>query len=160
MDSGASDTKRELIDRLRDLEIRQLKLFLRDRSLPLLSTTLTIQQLKVLVALAIAGNTPTHELAERVGVSVATLTGIVDRLAARSLVFRREDPADRRVRRVDLTEEGRALVNDMWGASHKRMSEALQTLDVETLRSLVRGAEALYAALLRSSPSTSAGWER
>ncbi|MBN3585256.1 MarR family transcriptional regulator, partial [Algoriphagus aestuarii] len=81
MDSGASDTKRELIDRLRDLEIRQLKLFLRDRSLPLLSTTLTIQQLKVLVALAIDGNTPTHELAERVGVSVATLTGIVDRLA-------------------------------------------------------------------------------
>ena len=79
MDSGASDTKRELIDRLRDLEIRQLKLFLRDRSLPLLSTTLTIQQLKVLVALAIDGNTPTHELAERVGVSVATLTGIVDR---------------------------------------------------------------------------------
>ena len=57
------------------------------------------------------------------------------------------------MRRVDLTEEGRALVNDMWGTSHERMSEALQTLDVETLRSLVRGAEALYAALLRSSPA-------
>ncbi len=153
MGSGASDAKRELIERLQELEVRQLRLFVRDRSLPLLSTTLTIQQLKVLVALAIDGNTPTHELAERVGVSVATLTGIVDRLSARSLVLRREDPADRRVRRVDLTEEGRTLIDDMWGTSRERTSAALRSLDLETLRGLVRGVEALYEVLRRSVPA-------
>ncbi|KUP95833.1 MarR family winged helix-turn-helix transcriptional regulator [Thermobifida cellulosilytica] len=151
MDSDTSDAKCELIERLRDLEVRQLRLFVRDRSLPLLSTTLTIQQLKVLVALAVDGNTPTHELAERIGVSVATLTGIVDRLSARSLVLRREDPADRRVRRVDLTEKGRALIDDMWGTSRERTLAALRSLDVETLRGLVRGVEAVYQALLDSS---------
>ena len=41
------------------------------------------------------------------GVSLATITGIVDRLAAQGLVTRREDPRDRRVRRVELT-AGRA----------------------------------------------------
>ncbi|MEY9210665.1 MarR family transcriptional regulator [Thermobifida halotolerans] len=154
MDSGASDAKSQLIERLQELEARQLRLFVRDRSLPLLSTTLTIQQLKVLVALAIDGNTPTHELAERIGVSMATLTGIVDRLAARSLVLRREDPADRRVRRVDLTEEGRGLIDDMWGTSRQRTEAALRSLDVETLRGLVQGAEALYQALAGSAGAT------
>ncbi|WP_234401696.1 MarR family winged helix-turn-helix transcriptional regulator [Thermobifida halotolerans] len=143
-----------MIERLQELEARQLRLFVRDRSLPLLSTTLTIQQLKVLVALAIDGNTPTHELAERIGVSMATLTGIVDRLAARSLVLRREDPADRRVRRVDLTEEGRGLIDDMWGTSRQRTEAALRSLDVETLRGLVQGAEALYQALAGSAGAT------
>ncbi|WP_285758971.1 MarR family winged helix-turn-helix transcriptional regulator [Nocardiopsis ansamitocini] len=145
--NDAAAIKNELISQLRDLELRQVRRFARDRSLPLLTTTLTIQQLKVLVLLSIDGDMPAHELAEGIGVGVATLTGIVDRLAARSLVVRREDARDRRVRRIDLTEEGRALIAEMWGTGQERSWSALSALDVETLRGLVRGVAALHAAM-------------
>ena len=41
----------------------------------------------------------------------ATLTGVVDRMEARKLVYRERDPSDRRVVRIWLTEEGLALKN-------------------------------------------------
>lgn len=156
MSGDASEDKRTLIDRFQELELRQIRLFVRDRSLPLLSTTLTIQQLKVLVVLSIDGDLPAHELAERSGVGVATLTGIVDRLAARGLAYRREDAADRRVRRVDLTDQGRELADSMWGAGQQRTRQALHALDIDTLRGLARGLEALCDALETTAiPSTS-----
>jgi len=39
----------------------------------------------------------------------ATLTGVVDRMEARSLVYRERDEKDRRIVRIWLTEEGKAL---------------------------------------------------
>ncbi|TDQ49229.1 DNA-binding MarR family transcriptional regulator [Actinorugispora endophytica] len=154
MGDGASEGKRELVERLQELELRQVRMFARSRSLPLLSTTLTIQQLKVLVVLSIDGDMPTHELAERVGTGVATLTGIVDRLAARTLVYRREDPSDRRVRRVDLTDEGYALIGDLWGVGQQRNRAALSTLDIDTLRALAKGLEALCDALEKTADTS------
>jgi DNA-binding MarR family transcriptional regulator len=50
-----------------------------------------------------------HELAERLGCHTSNATGIADRLAARGLVERTDDPADRRIKRVSLTEAGRQV---------------------------------------------------
>ena len=49
------------------------------------------------------------ELSERLLLDSATMTGILDRLAAAGLIERRPDSTDRRVNRVMLTERGRAL---------------------------------------------------
>lgn len=49
-----------------------------------------------------------RELSARLGGHASTATGIADRLAARGLVERHEDAADRRVKRVRLTPEGAA----------------------------------------------------
>jgi DNA-binding MarR family transcriptional regulator len=48
------------------------------------------------------------ELGARLGGHASNATGITDRLAARGLVERHEDPGDRRVKRVGLTPEGAA----------------------------------------------------
>ena len=56
--------------------------------------------------LRIDGSISMRELATRLGGHASNATGIADRLAARGLVERREDPDDRRVKRVDLTPEG------------------------------------------------------
>lgn len=48
------------------------------------------------------------ELASRLGVSKQAVGNVLDEMEARGFVVRRADPDDRRVRRVVLTEHGRA----------------------------------------------------
>lgn len=57
--------------------------------------------------------TPMRELARRLGYDPSNFTGIVDRLEQRGLVDRRADPADRRVRQLVLTADGRDLRRDL-----------------------------------------------
>ena len=49
------------------------------------------------------------DLGTRLQLDSATITGVIDRLGHLSLLERRADPADRRVNRIHLTEQGRAL---------------------------------------------------
>jgi len=67
----------------------------------------------------IDGSMPMRELAARLGGHASTATGIADRLAARGLVERHEDPDDRRVKRVALTPEG--------AATRSRMSACMES---------------------------------
>jgi MarR family transcriptional regulator, transcriptional regulator for hemolysin len=50
-----------------------------------------------------------RELAEAVGVEGPTLTHHLNRMEAAGLVTRRRDPENRRVHRVELTDDGRAV---------------------------------------------------
>ena len=52
---------------------------------------------------------PMRRLAEHLSCDASNLTGLADRLEDRHLVERRSDPADRRVTRLALTRQGRAL---------------------------------------------------
>ena len=53
--------------------------------------------------------TPMREVAEHQHCDASNLTGIVDRLEARGLIVRQTRAADRRVKELVLTEEGRRL---------------------------------------------------
>ncbi len=53
------------------------------------------------------------ELAEYMSVGKVTLGGLIDRLEARGLVERHDDPMDRRSKRVYLAPEGKKLVKKM-----------------------------------------------
>lgn len=57
------------------------------------------------------------ELADMLCCDASNVTGIVDRLEARGVVERQVVPGDRRVKRIVLTERGRAL----WQAHHDRL---------------------------------------
>lgn len=63
-------------------------------------------------------------LAERLLVTRSTITRLIDQLAARGLVRREDDPADRRARLAFITEAGRAL----WEQAH---SAHLATIHAE-----------------------------
>jgi MarR family transcriptional regulator, organic hydroperoxide resistance regulator len=54
----------------------------------------------------IEGSMAMSELAARLGGHASNATGIADRLAARGLVERHDDPGDRRVKRLRLTAAG------------------------------------------------------
>ncbi|GAA4574294.1 MarR family winged helix-turn-helix transcriptional regulator [Planotetraspora kaengkrachanensis] len=126
----------EIITRLAELQRGMGRFFARDRSLPIMASNLTMQQLKVVMFLSFHGSTSGQELARHLHVGLGTVTGIVDRVAAQGLVTRREDPNDRRVRRVELTEAGRRLTAEIIDAGTAGYRRLLEHLDTETLRTM------------------------
>lgn len=130
--------KADLIEEVARHELAMLRLFARDRSAPLLESSLTMQQLKVVILLHIERSMSSHALADSLGVGLATVTGIVDRLVHRGLVCRTADPVDRRVRRVALTPEGQRLTEEMTAAEQVRRRRLLEQLDERTLADLAR----------------------
>ena len=64
--------------------------------LPAVVPDITLRQLQVLALLRAAPGSTGHQLAEAVDVSTPTMSGIVDRIAAKGWVERRQDPSDRR----------------------------------------------------------------
>jgi DNA-binding MarR family transcriptional regulator len=71
---------------------------------------LSVTQLKLLCALDAGGEERSVKaLAETMGVSLPTMSRAVDGLFERGFVLRDEDPIDRRMKRVRLTEAGRQV---------------------------------------------------
>lgn len=115
------------------------------RPSPLLDLNLTMQQLKVLIALA-RGASSGQALTHVLGVRLATVTGIVDRLAGQQLVSRREDPNDRRVRRVELTAAGHRLLDRLNEAGEFATRRLLERLDIDGLRTVAAAIRLLCEA--------------
>jgi DNA-binding MarR family transcriptional regulator len=67
---------------------------------------LTLTQVKALTALS-AGELTVKDLAERLGLSLPGASRAVDALVDRGLLDRREDPSDRRMKRLRCTDPGR-----------------------------------------------------
>ena len=133
--SGIVETERQLRHK-----------FMGSRDHPLLDVNLTISQLKVMIVLSREGGAAGRELAERTGFSLATLTGIADRLVGQQLVTRQEDPRDRRVRRLELTPEGAALVGRLVAAGEAHQQRVLRRLDTGQLATVAEAFAILLAA--------------
>lgn len=70
------------------------------------------------------------ELADRLNVELPAISKMVKRMESAGLIERRSDPADSRVSRVFLTDEGRSLqepVKGIWRRTEKEMLDGLST---------------------------------
>jgi DNA-binding MarR family transcriptional regulator len=130
-----NDEREDLIRRITETQRGLGRLFAQHHS-PLFTSNLTMRQLKVVMLLSARGSASGQELAAGLGVGLGTVTGLVDRLIAQGLVSRHEDPHDRRVRRVELTPAGAALVEDINNAGFQHLRRIISHLDTETLRML------------------------
>ena len=74
---------------------------------------LTIPQMRLLWALRDEDGLPVGTLADHLAVNPSTITGHVDRLVRMGLVRREEDPADRRIVRNYLTDQGATTVGTL-----------------------------------------------
>lgn len=111
----------------------------------LLSTELTIQQLKVLAVLATTENGATGRgLADTFGVSLASMSGLIDRLVAQGAAARSQDETDGRVRRIQATPLGLALVRRLMSARPELSGDILARLPLEDLRALEQGMRAVH----------------
>jgi DNA-binding MarR family transcriptional regulator len=74
-------------------------------------------------------------------VTSGTITNRIDRMEARGLVRRTRDAQDRRSVRIELTDEGRDLVDSVIHdhlANYRRLVSSLDTAQRETLNGLLR----------------------
>jgi DNA-binding MarR family transcriptional regulator len=102
--------------------------------------------LNVLTILETDGPLSMSRLAEALDVSVASATGIVDRMETRGLVERRRDTEDRRVVVVHPTDEGLAVFTRIDERRRKGLGGLLELLSDEELHGLLIGHRALRAA--------------
>ncbi len=132
-------------------------LFAYDRSDPLFTSQLTISQLKILMLLSAQPGTSGGELAGHMGVSRATLSGRIDRLVTADLVVRHEDPKDRRVRRLTLTQAGGELIGSIITAGAEKQRRLLDRLDEDELRIVAQAMNLLVRTATADAAETTPG---
>ncbi|MBP2474031.1 DNA-binding MarR family transcriptional regulator [Crossiella equi] len=109
---------------------------------------LQLVQLATLFTLDRGAEPTVRELAGRIGRSVSATSRLLDQLAQRGLVQRREDESDRRAKRVGLTDSGREF---LLGFARTRADGQLRLMAhlSETERRTVREAMTLLADAAR-----------
>jgi DNA-binding MarR family transcriptional regulator len=96
---------------------------------------LTLTQVKTLCAL-VNQELTVKELAERLGLSLPGASRAVDALVSRELLDRREDPADRRQKRLIATDAGRDALNRLDEARLAGLAAFTATLPAAQCRRL------------------------
>lgn len=92
---------------------------------------LSMGQVSTLMRLRHGGGCGVSDIGEQLGVTSAAASQMIDRLAHMGLVERAEDPKDRRVKQLTLTDKGRSLL-DKGNEERSRWMEGLgQALDPE-----------------------------
>lgn len=95
-------------------------------------------QFAALAKLHDGGATSQNLLGRTVGIDPATMFGVAGRLARRGLVRQRPDPSDARLVLLDLTDEGRAVVEAMKGVGAEVGARTLDPLSPEEAREFTR----------------------
>jgi DNA-binding MarR family transcriptional regulator len=106
---------------------------------------LGLTQVKALIALDEEQGEPRpiRGLAEELGITAPAATRAVDALVERRLVSRSEDPEDRRVRRIAITDAGRRLVGELASRRAAGLEAFAEGLSVAQQRKLLAALEAL-----------------
>ncbi|MEU1297051.1 MarR family transcriptional regulator [Streptomyces sp. NPDC005840] len=116
------------------------------RALAATDVTLTLPQLRALVAMAGAGPLKLAALAATLGVNPSTALRMAERLEALGHLDRRANPDSRREVVLTLTASGRALVEDVMAYRRTEISSLVTRLPATTRAALVPALRDLVAA--------------
>lgn len=107
---------------------------------------ISMSQAKVLYLLAAAGEVHMSQLVHLLGVSLSTVSGLVDRLVDQGLAARRDDPADRRQVVVTATPAAEALIERFREFNRHELLVLLARLSPDELDTIARAIELLAGA--------------
>jgi DNA-binding MarR family transcriptional regulator len=111
-----------------------------------LLTDLTMPQLKVMLILWREGPARMSELASGLGVTLATATGVVDRLVEKDYIVREGLPGDRRVVICRLSNEGQEFMKALWMSGRMQIGRILGVMTPEQLKIVAQGTEVFIQA--------------
>jgi DNA-binding MarR family transcriptional regulator len=107
---------------------------------------LSFSQMKALQTIALATEAVSvKSLGEALGLSLAGVSRAADDLVQRGLMDRTEDPADRRIKRLRLTDAGRELVLKMRELRMAGLGQFVATLTPKQRALLVKALEPILA---------------
>jgi DNA-binding MarR family transcriptional regulator len=138
--------KAQLIRQVIELQRKVNRMLRRQVPDAWMELSLTLAQLKSLSFISSEGNTNVRKLAAALSVTSANVTGIVDRLVKQGLVTRRENPEDRRMLLLQVTDKGRALITDLRERQTSRLSEILDYMSPDEVSILAQGLSSLLKA--------------
>lgn len=111
-----------------------------------MEVAVTMSQAKVLYTVLAAGSLRMSELAARLGVSLSTTSGQVDRLVELGLLDRRDDPADRRQVVVSVTPGGETQVGRFRELNNEQLLLMLDRVGDDDLTLVERAMKVLVHA--------------
>ena len=111
-----------------------------------LSLDLSTPQLKVVLLLLVHGPSRMSIIASALGVSLATGTGVVDRLVERGIVVRQGDPEDRRVVLCCLSPKGEKMLVGLWKLAREHAEIMFRSLSIDQIMAVRAGLQALLEA--------------
>jgi len=138
--------KAQLIRQVIELQHKVNRMLRRQVPDAWMELSLTLAQLKSLFFISSEGNTNVRKLAAALSVTSANVTGIVDRLVKQGLVTRRENPEDRRMLLLQVTDKGRALITDLRERQTSRLSKILDYMSPDEVSTLAQGLSSLLKA--------------
>jgi len=107
---------------------------------------LSLVHLNLLMLLRFNGPLTMSRLAEMLDVSVASATGIVDRMEKKGVIERRRSDEDRRVVQVYVTEKGEQVFTQMQAERQSNMLKMISKISDGDLKALLQGLRAVREA--------------
>jgi DNA-binding MarR family transcriptional regulator len=89
------------------------------------------------------------DVAKAFGVTLPAVTHIIDRLEQKQFVVRGDHPADRRVYVLELTRQGKSLVQELHSIQMRSLEDVLTRMSGEDRQRVIKGLEALVDAASR-----------
>jgi DNA-binding MarR family transcriptional regulator len=120
------------------------------RTIAIENFDITIEQFHILRHIR-KGFTSISELAEARGISRSAASQTVDLLVEKGLVFRRENPEDRRFVQLELTPAGVDLLEGIFKKNRLWMQVKLSRLNPQELESAIRAMQTLKEAFADES---------
>ena len=108
---------------------------------------LTYAQAQVLFYVAQHRGCHMGQVAKTFNVTLPAITQIVDRLVQKRFLTRGSNPADRRVSILELTAEGKALVQELERVQVEALDPVLQRLSARDRNRLIKGLEKFVEAV-------------
>jgi len=139
----SKQSKQQIIEGLLKLAEQLFRELLPTVPKELLEMDITMPQLKTLLLLFLNGSMRMSDLASDLGVTLATATGLVDRMVERGIIIRQSQPEDRRVVLCQLSDSGQMMVSRLWESSKNRSRELLESLDTAKLQTFSEILEAM-----------------
>lgn len=99
------------------------------RSLAAAEDKATLPQFRLLVVLSVHGATNLSTLAELLGVNPSTAMRMIDRLTGAGFANRQANPGNRRETLIQLTEDGRRIVEEVTARRRKEVAAIVARMD-------------------------------
>lgn len=97
---------------------------------------LSVTQFRVLAFVDKHAGTSLSDVADHIGLTLPSMSKLMDGLVARKLVLREFDTADRRRVTLKLTARGHTILASARAATHSYLAETLSALDPATLATI------------------------
>jgi DNA-binding MarR family transcriptional regulator len=114
------------------------------------TTGLSLPQFSVLMQLHYKGRCGISDVSDRMDITAAAASQLVDRLVVGGLVQRAEDPHDRRAKQIALTAKGEALIASSIEERLRWVEQLAMTLSHQEQQEVAQALQTLIDAALRA----------